>query len=787
MPTMTSAQAHDLCLRLLRSESEDEVVGVLQNLGFWDDRSLWQLYGGIANNRGIVGNQQSSPVAALVEKLVNSIDAVLIAECHRNGIDPRGPNAPQTMQAAVEQFLHVRGGQIDALDAAQRTSLAGRVQLVATGTKDVPCYIIIDEGEGQTPDQFPTTFLSLLRENKTNIPFVQGKYNMGGTGVLQFSGTQSFQLVISRRQPDLPVAEDSPRRDWWGFTLVRRLEPGADQPQSTYVYLAPEGKVPAFQAPFILARPGRYPDAYAEPLEAGTCIKLWNYKVPQRLKAAAASHLNFHLERRLQAPALPIRIHERRQIRGLHTHLNTVMAGLLALLSDHRDLIDSGLDTGSDLAISGVGTVQLRVVVVTKDASPARYAPGVYFNVNGQLHGELGSDFISRRTKLDYIADTTIVLVDCTLLPPRVREDVFLASRDRMRHCQEREGLESSIVEYLKDHPGLRELNTRRRQERLASVLSDEETAHVIQDLVRSDPTLAALFGRGSRINVPVGPIPEPAPYIGRRFPTYFRLARAPRNGLLKKCPRNRTCRIEMETDAANDYFTRSTCPGTLESRGVPQLQSRHLWNGKATLRYVLPDTCNVDDRFRVDISVIDVSRVDPFDSSFCIEVGPEAEPEPPGSQPPPPGQSVVGLPNIVEVLRDQWVQHGFDEQSAVELKYGDEGGLDLFLNMDNLHLLNEIARRRTTDPELVRYWFKYGLCLLSLGMLYQQRRAQGRREQEREERGGANGNGDGDLNGNGEREEDFAAIAEACRGMAVTIIPVIAQLGQGRVHGRSN
>ena len=65
-----------------------------------------------------------------------------------------------------------------------------------------------------------------------------------------------------------------------------------------------------------------------------------------------------------------------------------------------------------------------------------------------------------------------------------------------------------AIFGYLRDHPGLKELNARRRQARLASALSEEETAAVIQQLVRSDPTLANLFGRGQHIRVPVGPLP---------------------------------------------------------------------------------------------------------------------------------------------------------------------------------------------------------------------------------------------------------------------------------------
>jgi len=772
-----STEHRDLCLCLLKSESEADVIAVLRDGGLWDDRAAWRPYGDISNNRGIVGNQQSSPVAALVEKLVNSIDAVLIAECRRQGIDPAGAGAPQTMERAAERFLGVRDGRIQNLDAGSRTRYAERIRLVACGTKDQPSYLIVDDGEGQAPDDFPDTLLSLLRENKTAIPFVQGKFNMGGTGVLQFAGTHSFQLVISRRQPDLSSGSSS-RRHHWGFTLLRRLDPGPSQPQTMYVYLAPGGQVASFEADTLPVLPGRYPEAYVGGLAAGTCIKLWNYKFPGRLKTLATLDLRYALERHLQDPALPIRIHERRSGYRAHSY-DTTMAGLCSVLADDRDRIEPGLDTGGPMEVTGVGPVRVRLVVLKEPeeegrAGSERYAGGVFFNVNGQLHSELGSDFIARRTKYDYIAKDVIVIVDCTALPQRIREDLFLASRDRMRQCQERIALEDAIVEYLKDHQGLRELNARRRQARLES-RSEEDTSAVIQALIRADPTLAAVFGKGQKIKVPIGPIPEPEPYVGNQFPTFFRIAHEPKAGLVKGCPVNRTCRVEFETDAANDYFSRSTDPGRLEVRGAPRrVGTPHLWNGKALLRFAPAAACSPGDQLRVAVVVSDVSRVVPFESSFVMQVEPEAPPARSGLPSQPPGASLVGFPEPTEVWQDQWALHGFDETAALELRYGDEDAIDMYINMDNLHLRNEIARRRHLDPDLLRYWFKYGLWLLGVGMLYQYR--QSRHE--------GDDRADQGENGDDTEVELFRRIGAASRGLAVTVIPAIAQLGRGKSEG---
>jgi len=153
------------------------------------------------------------------------------------------------------------------------------------------------------------------------------------------------------------------------------------------------------------------------------------------------------------------------------------------------------------------------------------------------------------------------------------------------------------------------------------------------------------------------------------------------------------------------------------------------------------------------------------------MEVEPEAPPEPPGPPPSPPGASLAGLPNIREVYQDRWAQHGFDEIAALELKCGEDNTLDMYINMDNLHLRNEIARRRNLDPNDLKYWFKYGLCLLALGMLYQFRQSRVDVDQQASQ----------EEAGEDIEVQHFGDIAAACRGLAVTVIPVIAQLGRGR------
>ena len=65
----------------------------------------WYPLGGNENNFGVIENQQSTPIAALIEKITNSIDAVLMKKCLEAGNDPKSDRAPKSMEEARAKFF----------------------------------------------------------------------------------------------------------------------------------------------------------------------------------------------------------------------------------------------------------------------------------------------------------------------------------------------------------------------------------------------------------------------------------------------------------------------------------------------------------------------------------------------------------------------------------------------------------------------------------------------------------------------------------------------------------
>ncbi len=161
---MSNQEIRKLCIDLAKAESEENVIGILKKAGFWDRPVAWEDYDRNPNNFSTIGNQQSSPDTALVEKIINSVDAILMRECSRHGIKPDSSEAPKSISEALKEYFGIYDGKLSSIDASQRVTIAQNIVLVATGEKSNPCYSIIDFGEGQTPKRMPDTFLSLNKK-----------------------------------------------------------------------------------------------------------------------------------------------------------------------------------------------------------------------------------------------------------------------------------------------------------------------------------------------------------------------------------------------------------------------------------------------------------------------------------------------------------------------------------------------------------------------------------------------------------------------------------------------
>lgn len=53
---MNNEQIKELCINLAKADTEEEVVRLLQESGFWNDSSAWENYDRNPNNFSTIGN-----------------------------------------------------------------------------------------------------------------------------------------------------------------------------------------------------------------------------------------------------------------------------------------------------------------------------------------------------------------------------------------------------------------------------------------------------------------------------------------------------------------------------------------------------------------------------------------------------------------------------------------------------------------------------------------------------------------------------------------------------------
>ena len=816
---MTESLAKQLCLDLIGADTEQEVQALLAD--FWDEDNAWRLYGDIENNYATVGNQQSRPEAAVVEKLVNAVDARLLGKCLEHGIDPEAPEAPQTIKDAVARFFDPivrsdsgRAGLISEWPNTYRTEVAEGITLAATGARSQsgkPCLTIVDNGEGQTPLALPNTILSLHRSNKLRIPFVQGKFNMGGTGALRFCGRHNCQLVVSRRDPKLPEASGRVSDSHWGFTIVRRRTPQGTR-STIYEYLAPlesdtspnRGNVLHFRADVLDIFPdGR--SAYARPASHGTLIKLFEYNFKGRSHILRRDGLLNRLDLLLADVALPIRLHECRSgFAGHEGSFATNMNGFRVRLTDNRA---DNLEFDPSSSTMTVRGEHMRATIYAFRKGKAegyRKDEGIIFTINGQTHGHFPTDFFRRKAvRMSYLRDSILVIVDCSRISARAREDLFMNSRDRLADCDLREAIEKELEGLLRGHQGLKNLRERRRREEIdASLGEDRPLEDVLSKLVAKSVVLANLFGQGSRISNPFRPEGVKGgeePFKGKKFPTYFRFKGLNAGKrLIRECHINKRFRITFETDADGDYFDRNTDAGEfiLLRSGPEGIRTKYgdgdrvlnLHDGIANLTVALPDGCKKGDELNFEAMVSDPTQLRPFVNPFSLTVlGEEKNVHGGGGKRKPRGKpggddrdvpSNLNLPRIVRVEEKDWGKHrpAFDTETA--LRIVDSGGgdgrndeettvYDYFVNVDNCHVKHYLKTDRGIDQEgakVVRAQFAYGMVLLGLALVQQDSAA---------DRGEHDG---GDETGDGVNIEE--RVGTISRGVAPVLLAVIRSLG---------
>lgn len=750
-----------LLLSIYNCDSYVELYNLVHTNPVLNNPQNWTPYGGNKNNCGTFENQQAKPEAALVEKITNSIDAILTKECLVRNIDPKSSiDTPKTMSEAVERFFGVKNGKWENAEPSIRKKIASELQVILTGDKKTPNVAIYDNGEGQEPKHFADTFLSLHRGNKVEIPFVQGKFNMGSTGAVLFcGGDEKYQLIISRRCKQLCSADNY----LFGFTLVRKHPLSEEEENSVkstwYEYFTINGEIPSFYAESLDLSLDQN-----KPFTEGTVIKMFSYELSRGCQSDATLDLWRELNTLLYDASLPILICEQREFRG-HSKTKPMLGNKARISIDDREKRYKVLSFSiKDIDTFGA-EIPIEVTIFKTDVKNPEFIRqrSVIFLLNGQTQGIEGRTFISTELGLRQLKEYMLISVDCTNVKTSVRNDLFMSSRDRMREGKYYAALKEQLISLLKNDDILKQINQEYKGKELLESRDDKDLIQNMFERFKGNKNIQKLLSNVSgaysfssertnanKTNDASKKQPKRQSPKLKRFPSYLRVSNIKEKDgkIYKGIPINKKGIITFETDVENEFLTRNVDKGNIEitilnygntgngssGSSIPwapgeKLKMSRSGPGDGELKLIITptDKIEVGDYFEISVKMISSAG----EIEVIVYVGIEEEQPTKETSQKHKESPKLNLPKMIRVFKERgddteavWedCNPAMTADDIVGLIVGDDGGVEeIRINMDSNLMKKQINRQGVSVEHIGKKYIAnvYSHALMLYSTLY--------------------------------------------------------------------
>lgn len=740
----------DQALDLLHCESESDVDKVLKK--FHSDE--WVPLDRRESNFNVVTNQAASGPKALAELCTNMVDAILLRLAEERGIKPRGSDAPRSVVEAVKILVRLEGARSGILaeaddhkylrEYAEKNLVIGVTGTVSSGSK--PCFTFIDSGEGQAPENFEKTFLSLSSGRKKDIPFVQGKYNMGSSGVLSYCGRKWYKLIISRRFD---------RKSPWGWTIIRR-RPGGGAPIAEYLKI--EDKIPCFESDKILPfvrRDGKVDTEIVR--HTGTIVKLYSYEFGT---SANFRTIREALNENLVSTVLPFRLMDYRnkpdKKRGGRRKFGIderTVCGMDFQLRriDDPEADDSDEPCGDPIHVGNIqhpdlGTLKIQAVPLPRELpgwlAARRNSFRVYHSVNGQVQYKQGRGFLSQACKLPGLKDRVVILVDASDMTEAAHNDVWKGDREVIRKTEVGNLYEASVKDAIRKSQPLKSLEKRLAEEETRH-LARETASSLFEDVVAADPHIAQLLPGGAEIRLKSPRTSnerqeEIKPFEGKYSPTFLTLVGRSlrKNGI--DVPQKGDRRVMFRTDARNDWLTRPDNRGEVALEGDARFKisvEASLYDGVLNLVLRALVGTEAGDIVQGNVTLCDDAMPHKLSEPVRIYIvsdrpkklrGPETQSNSDEEGAVDRKSAVKGLPSTQWMTRDGrcigdeqtevWPDH-FDDQDGGEVQSLAEDKKLYRINYDNAHFQHFLREERSdVQRKVIVEQYRLSMLVLMLG-----------------------------------------------------------------------
>ncbi|MCH8915827.1 MAG: hypothetical protein IIA82_08310 [Thaumarchaeota archaeon] len=575
---------------IYEAQSSDDVRKILSENNFLD-RDLWKPIGDDFGNETLIRHQSPAPELAFGERCINSVDSILMRKCIENKIDPRGSDAPKSMLEAADIFCNVPDGKLSKF----KGNLASICEIfcTATGREESKLTLnLVDLGEGQTPDYMRRSFFSLPigrgSPYKRGIPFVQGRYNQGAGGSYKFS---EFTLIVTKRAPSLltpksreivdqyydqskiTLAEIYDRKAEWGWTVVKKFPRRHVNEDTWYGYLAPDGKVPSFNADSLgLIPPEQIPrlpsnlskkeeqkklldlrsqgthTAYSRSIAGGTLVKLFDFPLKQAMRGDLWSEGQREMrEKVFHELILPIKLTELREWgtkikgKGDSAYLTGLLNSILQKDKGRNILVRDNWPKDETLTIESFGKKPIKITKWILDTEKADTDwlgdTSVIYVLNGQIHFKEKSSYL-QRLKLYNLERSLLVVVNINSIPIDIRDLIFRVDRAHTEEYPEADLLKSEVQKIIKNDDDIKRANDEKFYEKTSDIKIDKKySERIVKKLAKENPLLFEML-QGTKLPVVTGAIKlvkkKGEKYrnekYGKKSPTFFQIKRDKKN-----------------------------------------------------------------------------------------------------------------------------------------------------------------------------------------------------------------------------------------------------------------
>lgn len=342
-----------------------------------------------------------------------------------------------------------------------------------------------------------------------------------------------------------------------GFTLIRQRKICAsnlNRRSSHFEYLKLNNQIPNFPITDLDL------NLYGRKFVTGTIIKMYSYQFPSGY-SGFAQDLNQSLNEYLFEPILPILTVDKKERYPNNKVLELDLFGLKRRLEENQsDYIETYFSEeyldqlfGKAKVTCYVFKPQINKYDVRKSREIIRERffknnMSVMFSINGQVHGYYTSEFITRTLKFNLLKDYLLIHVDCTNMDPDFREELFMASRDRLKQGDEANKLRDYLGKKLRKS----QLDSIHKNRKDNIGLESEDTTELIKSFARNLPKNSDLFNllqntlkldeKHKEIKhterISHKPKVEVKPFLPKRYPTLFQLRNKKKGLMLLFFPR---------------------------------------------------------------------------------------------------------------------------------------------------------------------------------------------------------------------------------------------------------